>query len=180
MSAPGPPWLVMKFGGTSVSTVERWQTIARVVRQRMDEGLRPFVVCSAISRISRMLEKLLVEALHGTADPVLVEIRQRHLDLATALDLDGEARLKEYFDELERLALGVSLTREVSPPLKARVLAMGELMLTTLGAAYLNTQGLSTQWRDARTMLLAIEQPRMIAHQRYLAAVCHHDPDPGR
>ncbi len=168
----------MKFGGSSVSTVERWQTIARVARRRMDEGLRPFVVCSAISRISRMLEKLLVEALHGTADPVLAEIRQRHLDLAAALGLDGEALLKTYFDELERLALGVSLTREVSPPLKARVLATGELMLTTLGAAYLNAQGLSTQWRDARAMLLAIEQPRMIAHQRYLAAVCHHDPDP--
>ena len=178
MPQPGHPWLVMKFGGTSVSTVERWQTIARVVRQRMDEGMHPFVVCSAISRISRMLEKLLAEALHGTADPILAEIRQRHLDLAAGLNLDGETLLKDYFDELERLALGVSLTREVGPPLKARVLAMGELMLTTLGAAYLNAQGLSTQWRDARTMLQSIEQPRMIAHQRYLAAVCHHDPDP--
>lgn len=178
MSALGHPWLVMKFGGTSVSTVERWQTIARLVRRRMDEGLRPFVVCSAISRISRMLETILDEALHDAADPVLAEIRQRHLDLAAGLNLDGEALLKDYFDEMERLALGVSLTREVSPPLKARVLAMGELMLTTLGAAYLNAQGLTIQWRDARTMLLAIEQPRMIAHQRYLAAACHHDPDP--
>ena len=177
MSTPAPSWIVMKFGGTSVSTVERWQTIAGIVQRQHDDGVKPFVVCSAISRISRMLESLLNEALNGAQDPVLAAIRQRHIDLADSLEIDGEALLKDYLDELERLALGVSLTREVSPPLKARVLAMGELMLTTLGAAYLNAHGINTQWRDARAMLRAVEEPRMIPHQRYLAAVCHHDPD---
>ena len=177
MPTPAPSWIVMKFGGTSVSTVERWQTIAGIVRRQLDDGVKPFVVCSAISRISRMLEALLNEALHSAQDPVLAAIRQRHIDLADSLEIDGAALLKDYFEEMERLALGVSLTREVSPPLKARVLAMGELMLTTLGAAYLNAQGITTQWRDARTMLRAIEEPRMISHQRYLAAVCRHTPD---
>jgi len=178
MSVATENWIVMKFGGTSVATVERWQTIAHVARQQIEAGFRPLIVCSAISRISRMLERLLNEALHATADPVLSEIRQRHLDLAVGLDVDGETLLKPYFDELERLTLGVTLTREVSPPLKARVLAMGELMLTTLGAAYLNAAGLPTRWRDARAMLRSVEQPRMIPHQRYLAAVCDADPDP--
>ena len=26
------PWVVMKFGGTSVSSAENWQTIARLIR----------------------------------------------------------------------------------------------------------------------------------------------------
>ncbi len=51
--------IVMKFGGTSVSSLERWQTIAEVIRSRVAEGLTPLVVCSAVSRVSRLLEKLL-------------------------------------------------------------------------------------------------------------------------
>lgn len=167
----------MKFGGTSVSTVERWLTIADVVRSRIDEGLIPLVVCSAVSRVSRMLEKLLNDSQRGEGGPVLDELRSIHVDLARSLDLDGESILSETFDELNRLALGVSLTREVSPALKARVLAMGELMLTTLGARWLGAQGLDVRWLDARRVLKAIEQPRMIPHQRYLSAICDAEPD---
>jgi len=50
-------------------------------------------------------------------------------------------------------------------------------MSTTLGAAYLNKQGLDTRWLDARQMLTAIEQPRMLPHRRYLAATCDAEPD---
>ena len=32
-------WVVMKFGGTSVSSVENWETIARLVQARLDAGL---------------------------------------------------------------------------------------------------------------------------------------------
>ncbi len=177
MPAPQQDWIVMKFGGTSVSTVERWQNIAAVVRQRLAAGLRPLVVCSAISRVSRMLERLLSEAVRGQGEPVLEEIRQRHAALAADLGVDMEALLGGYFEELSRVTLGASLVGEASPHLQARVLAMGELMLTTLGAAYLDAQGLRTRWLDARRMLRSIEEPRMITHRRYLSAVCDFQPD---
>ena len=37
-------WIVMKFGGTSVSTADNWQTIAGLVRARLDAGMKPVVV----------------------------------------------------------------------------------------------------------------------------------------
>ena len=37
-SISASPWVAMKFGGTSVATAKRWQTIARLVRARLDEG----------------------------------------------------------------------------------------------------------------------------------------------
>lgn len=174
---PHAPWLVMKFGGTSVSTVERWQTIAKVVRERRDAGYRPFVVCSAVSKISRMLNAALDEAVHNQHEPIVAQIKQRHIELADSLDLDAHEHLGAYFDDLSRLVLGASLTRDVSAPLRARVLAMGELMSTTLGAAYLNEHGINTRWLDARKMLTAIEQPRMLPHRRYLTATCDATPD---
>lgn len=180
-SSPNPmphaPWLVMKFGGTSVSTVERWQTIADVVRVRHESGYRPFVVCSAVSKVSRMLNAALDEAVHHQHEPIVAQIKQRHIELADSLGLDAHDHLGDYFEELSRLVLGASLTRDVSAPLRARVLAMGELMSTTLGAAYLNEQGIDTRWLDARTMLTAIDQPRMLPHRRYLSATCYAEPE---
>lgn len=177
MSTPQPNWIVLKFGGTSVATREKWNTIAKVVRKRLKEDKKPVVVCSAVSRVSRMLEALLDEALHTNHEALYKQIQERHYELASSLSLDGEALLHDYFEELERLALGVSLTREVSPHLRARVLAMGELMATTLGAAFLNTNGLATQWCDARTLLRSEEQPRMLPRRRYLSATCAADAD---
>lgn len=49
--------------------------------------------------------------------------------------------------------MGASLTGEVSPRLWAKALAMGELLLTRLGATYLANKNLPAQWLDARDFL---------------------------
>ena len=41
----GTPWVVLKFGGTSVSQRHRWDTIGRLARQRTEgAGARVLVV----------------------------------------------------------------------------------------------------------------------------------------
>lgn len=171
------PWVVLKFGGTSVSTVERWQTIVDTAREHLDAGSRPFIVCSALSGISNALETLLGEALHGDYKPVLDEIERRHLDLAAGLGVDAKALLDAYFEELSRLALGASLVAEGSPRLKARVMAMGELMSTRLGAAFMERHGLRAAWYDARRMLQADVRPGLPDERQYLSATCGFEPD---
>jgi hypothetical protein len=49
-------WVVLKFGGTSVSSVSNWKNIAAVIRERLAEGLHPVVVHSALSGITDRLE----------------------------------------------------------------------------------------------------------------------------
>src|SRR4051794_4367986 len=56
--------VVLKFGGTSVSTAANWKNIADIVKARIAEGLHPIVVHSAISKMTDGLEKLLSDALH--------------------------------------------------------------------------------------------------------------------
>jgi diaminopimelate decarboxylase/aspartate kinase len=46
------PWVVLKFGGTSVSSVANWKNVAAVVRDRLAEGLKPVIVHSALSGIT--------------------------------------------------------------------------------------------------------------------------------
>src|SRR6056297_3379991 len=94
------PWVVCKFGGSSVSTRARWDTIAEVVRTHRAEGRHPFLVCSALQGISDQLEVLLREAEHGDPAPTLATIRDRHRALARDLEVDPDAALA---DGLERL-----------------------------------------------------------------------------
>jgi diaminopimelate decarboxylase/aspartate kinase len=177
MSSLSQDWIVLKFGGTSVSTLERWETIAQVLRECVDEGKRPFVVCSALSGISNALEALVEQAPNGDYKPVVDTIEARHRELAADLEVDVDALLGGFFAELERLALGASLVGEASPRFQARVLAMGELMSTTLGAAFLERVGVTSAWRDARKMLRAIDEPNIRLQRRYLSAACESAPD---
>ncbi|HVT17139.1 MAG TPA: bifunctional aspartate kinase/diaminopimelate decarboxylase [Thermoanaerobaculia bacterium] len=173
-------WAVLKFGGTSVSTAERWRTIAALAERRRAEGLRPLLVCSALAGMSDRLEAMLALAVEDRHEAALAEIVQRHLELGSALGLaDPEATLRPDLAELSRLALGASLLREAGPRLKARVMAFGELLSTRLGVAYLDGCGIPTAWLDARTALVARdEQPaRARTPRSYLAASCDHDRD---
>lgn len=172
------PWVVMKFGGTSVSSAANWQTIAQLVQQRVDDGLHPVVVHSALQGVSNTLEALLQAAVNAVPTADLEGIRQQHYDLAGELGLDGHALLDEHLQELDQLFAGVRLVREVSVRVRVRIMALGELLATTLGAAYLNAAGVGTTWLDARDLLLSNNRSGSMRARDYLAACCDHDADP--
>ncbi len=170
--------VVLKFGGTSVATRPRWEAIAGIVRERVGAGLLPIVVCSAVTGITSALERVLQEVATQDQEPSLAKIRARHMALAEELGLDGQELLGARLDELDRLCLGAALLGEVSPRTHARVLATGELLSTTLGAAYLKAVGVDTGWVDARTCLRAVARPGEGEVLRYLSATCEDAADP--
>ncbi len=173
-----PPFAVLKFGGTSVQSPECWQTIERLVRERLAEGLRPIVVASAVAGISNELEALLAAAVEERHEPGLRRIEERHRALAAGLGVDADAVLAGDFATLRRVASGAALTGDSSPALQARVMALGELMSTRLGAAWLRARGLRPAWVDARELLVAEAPAGASERKRWLAAACDSDPDP--
>jgi bifunctional diaminopimelate decarboxylase / aspartate kinase len=181
MADPTPgasPWVVLKFGGTSVSSVANWKNIAAVLRDRLAEGMRPLVVHSALSGITDRLEQLLSLALGNEWQGVMEQIEQRHRDLARDLGVIPSPELEEQFKRLRQIAAGIALVGEVSERLRARVLAQGELMATRLGAAFLTSQGLDVQWVDARAVIKAEQRRNANMRATYLSATCAYDPDP--
>ncbi len=144
--------VVVKFGGTSVASLDRWQTIHAVARDHLAAGRQPVVVCSAVAGVSDLLVKLVGATRTGTQEPLLVELTTRHQQLADELGVPL-ATLQDELDALRRLATGAALLGEAAPSVHARILARGELMSTRLGAAWLATQGLPVTWLDARELL---------------------------
>ena len=175
MTAPSA-WIVLKFGGTSVSSLANWTNIARIVAERRAGGERVLIVHSALSGITDRLERLLDAAIGQAQEEELRAIEERHRRLAAELAVAVGEDVERHFAELREIAAGVSLVREVSERTRARVLATGELMATQIGARFLRAQGLEVTWTDARTMLRAERAPSG-TKASMLSAVCNFAPD---
>lgn len=171
-------WVVMKFGGTSVSTAANWKTIADRVRHRLDEGFRIVVVHSALKGVSNALEEILQSAIAGETSERFEALKQQHYALAESLGLDGPILLDGPLQELEQLIAGVRLVHEVSVRVRVRVMALGEIMATTLGASYLESVGIDVHWQDARDILTSENRANRSVTQSYLSATCEYDADP--
>lgn len=169
--------VVLKFGGTSVSSRARWDTIAGIAEERLAEGVQPVIVHSAVAGVSNALIALVDAALAGRHEAGLAEVCDRHLALGAELRLDAQPLLQPWLEDLRQALAGIHLLGEASPRAHARVVAAGELMATTLGAAYLRGRGLDCAWMDVREMLTARTERDRNPRARYLSAACDHDPD---
>jgi bifunctional diaminopimelate decarboxylase / aspartate kinase len=176
---PESRWVAMKFGGRSVATAANWAVIAEMLKQRLDEGVCPFVCHSALVGVSNALIDLLDRAVSGrdTTEKLDALIAQ-HTELADGLGVDP-ALNDDSFHALAQLISGVALVGEVSPRIHARVLATGELAATRLGAAYLERRGLPVRWLDARDVLEATTNKDQTEKAQFLSARCDFSPDPG-
>jgi diaminopimelate decarboxylase/aspartate kinase len=170
-------WLVLKFGGTSVSSAATWHNIAQVLTQRIAAGFRPVIVHSALSGITDRLESLLPAAVAGAHAPVLEHIEHAHRLLGERLKVKPNPQFEQLVQELRALANSLSEHRSITDAVRARAMAMGELMSTALGAAFLNDQGIGTVWVDARKVLLADERLNATHKASLLSATCDFAPD---
>jgi diaminopimelate decarboxylase/aspartate kinase len=170
----GSGWVVHKFGGTSVASPASWETIREAIANTRAEGRRPLVVCSALSGISDRLDELLAARDRGRSGrDQLVEIAERHHEFAAALGIDGSDLVEDRVRTIERRLAASPPGQEVPPPIRAEVMAAGELLLTGLAARWLAAAGAGMAWRDARRLLCVDPPPDgACARQAFLSAVC--------
>lgn len=168
----------MKFGGTSVASRERWETIARIINDRRQAGYRVLVVCSALSGISNKLEDLIAHIERGdSVDGLLDGIRQRHYEMCEEMSLSAEV-VEPWLESLVQLVRGIELIGLLSDELRARIMSHGELLSTTIGQRWLSGQGFQSEWRDARDLLTPLPTPiEATQSRRYLSAVCSIEPN---
>ena len=169
-------WIVLKFGGTSVSQRTRWDTIGRLAGERAGSDARVLVVVSALSGVTNALQAIA----DGNADitPGIEALIRRHEGFARTLGLDAEAILHDRIAALRALQ---SDARAQSRSLdwQADMLAQGELLSSTLGAAYLRAQGLDFGWCDARDWLDAVALPNQNDWSTRLSVSCKRDAEAG-
>ena len=173
------PWVVIKFGGTSVSTRPRWDNIASIAATHREAGKRVLIVVSALSGITDLLKGIG----EGFADESRgAELRDtivaRHRTLFGELGLPKRNAIDAWMMRLEHL---LADPRHLAGEFEwqAEVLAIGELSSSTLGSMYLNSLGLTTHWLDSREYLRAEALPNQTLWGRCLSASVRvrHDPE---
>lgn len=173
MSNNNTKWIVLKFGGSSVSSLKDWQNISAIVESHLAQGYKVAVVHSAFKNITNELEHLALEASQNSGHERLETIFNIHKTMANDLSLAGSI-LESWFSSLKRAFENITEKHAVSPCDRAELVAHGELLSSTLGEAYL-AQNLSvkTLWVDAREHLMAVDDEPKNVNEYFLNAVCH-------
>lgn len=181
MADAGKGWVVIKFGGTSVASAERWAVITTEVKRVREAGERPCVVVSAVSQVTNRLNTAIDEALQGKSSNTegcsYQWIRSAHYKLAEELGFvpkeQGMIVVRELLDELQRLLEGIVLTQEASPKLIARISAFGEQLSSQLGLLAIQAAGEPCVRFDARRLIKTTETSAQQDADRYLNANCN-------
>src|ERR1700749_1970175 len=104
---------VLKFGGTSVGSVQSIQTLLEIVKGEVEKGEKPVVVLSAMSGVTNLLISMAEGAANGADFTTsLADLEKRHFDaVKSLLSVQNQnpalTRLKIYFNQLEDLLQGV-------------------------------------------------------------------------
>ena len=169
------PWRIVKFGGSSVTRPENWRLIARRMNETLDAGRCVAVVVSALRGITDLLEAQFDEQTRQSTEILHAEIAKRHAGLIEEMGLERNI-LDEPLQDLARL-LEAGCDAD-DPAHQARVLGMGEILSSRLGAAWLKKSGLPVNWLDAREVLICPPDPRRGQRTNYLSATCPAEVNP--
>ncbi len=133
---------VLKFGGTSVGSVESIHQIQHIIAQQNDDCI---VVVSALGGITDQLLKAAHLALEDREDymEVYQAIRQRHINMVNELIANTTTKqmlcheLEGILDELRSILFGVHLVKDLSPKSEAVIVSYGEQLSSRIVTAAL-------------------------------------------
>ena len=133
---------VLKFGGTSVGSVDSIRQIQHIIAKQTDDCV---VVVSALGGITDQLLKAAHMALEAGEQylEVYQSIRQRHLDMVNTLIENATVRqmlfheIERILDELRSILFGVHLIKDLSPKSEAAIVSYGERMSSRIVTAAL-------------------------------------------
>jgi len=151
---------VLKFGGTSVGSVESIRKVAEILSSYKKKE-KFVVVFSAMSGITNLLVELGQKASASdiSYQQVLKAIEQKHVNTAKSLiDVKSQskviAQIKLLLNELQDLLHGVYLLKELSPRSNDLVLSFGERLSSYLVCEFLKQEGVDVNLLDARNVIL--------------------------
>ena len=129
---------VLKFGGTSVGSVESISKLVQIIEKEQANSGNPIVVLSAMSGVTNLLADMAEKAeLGGTFSNELKELEERHFHvikelLAVSKQNPVFTKLRILFNELEDLLQGVLILRELTPRTRDLILSYGERCSTLM------------------------------------------------
>jgi aspartate kinase len=143
---------VFKFGGASVSTIERIKNTASILQSFTGEKI--LIVISAMGKNTNALEEVVTSFYKNEKDKALelfTAIKIAHLEIANELSDQPTDQLNDLFTEVEWL-LHDKPVREFDYYYD-QVVCIGELLSTAIISNYLNAIAIKNKWIDVRDII---------------------------
>ena len=145
---------VMKFGGTSVGSVDSILSVKRIVESA---GEPVIVVVSALGGITDKLINTSKMAAAGdsTYEQEFQEIHSRHMEMVKAIIPSGEMQtllqyqVSELLNELKNIFQGIYLIKDLSPKTSDTIVSYGERISSIIVARLID----DAVWFDSRSFI---------------------------
>lgn len=164
--------LVMKFGGTSVGSVEAMTQVMSILRKEKFAWPRLVAVVSALSGVTNLLLDSVNRSALGDRDayrPALEELRKRHEEMIYALVAEPtrQSQLNQeidgILDDFTNRCQAIAILGEATPRVLDAVVGMGERMSARILAAALDSSGTPATALEA-TRLIETDAAYQAAH----------------
>ena len=149
--------IVLKFGGTSVGTPERIESIARIIKVfYLKKKIRPVIVVSAFGGVTDLLIQIGYLAAAGNEsylsdlESLKTRIVTTYETLLKKIDHQFKIDIEEYFDNISQLLQGVFMLGELSPRSLDLLQSFGERSSAYIIAEYFKQQKIKADYIDAR------------------------------
>jgi bifunctional aspartokinase / homoserine dehydrogenase 1 len=155
--------LVMKFGGTSVGSVDALASATQIIRDAKKDWSRIVVVTSAMSGVTDLLLKSASLAAQGKTDHLSETestLREKHFTAADTLIKDKKlseatkAEINCLIELLIDLCRAIAVLGEASPRALDAVASVGERMNIRLLGAIVNDAGIKAQAIEATEFVI--------------------------
>ena len=148
---------VLKFGGTSVGTVDSINQVIEIISTNKQPVA---VVFSAMGGVTNRLIEVGNLASEGDIKylDILKSIEERHFAaIRTLVDVKSQssiiAKIKGNFNEIEDLLKGITYIKELSIRTMDLLVSFGERLSTQIVSFVLNERGINAEYVDARTII---------------------------
>ena len=146
---------VFKFGGASVKDATSVKNVASILSLFKNESL--VVVISAMGKTTNALEKVVNAFYYNKPDlkSALKEVKDFHLGIIDGLGFKNNHDIFHHLDNVfteidwvieDGISKGYAFIYD-------QIVSQGELISTKIVSAYLNENGFSNQWLDARDLI---------------------------
>ncbi len=146
---------VLKFGGTSVGSVEAIRQMAEIVISKAaDEQL--IVVVSAVGGVTDKLLKIadLAQSRQDSYQEAIDQLKTQHFDIFTTLTAKKEsAEIDSIISELEEICRGVYLLKELTPRSSDYIVSCGERLSSYMIATFIQQSFPKTTLFDSRQII---------------------------
>lgn len=147
--------IVIKFGGTSVSSKKNLDNITAILQAKQD----PFVVVvSALSGVTNLLEQTIESALDGNFTDKIEDFKSTHHDfilqtLPAKQQTIALVALQKICNQLNDICKSVNTLQELSPKTKAQILSYGERLSSIIVKEYLESSNIQLQLLNSQDLI---------------------------